>query len=169
MDALVEQNRKNFRCCPKCGFQAPDDISYLDLHYCGICGSPLQWDSKRDAYYEYECVSNDTIKDMRDRISDGIRARSKLESELYYMKEVKYGSFRSTLRAAFGFVDWNSLALGVLFSIFFILGMGLVIASIIELTHSPSMEEKILLPIAIIVVCPLSLVSGFVALINIKK
>lgn len=133
-------NIENYRICPICGFEAPDEVSMEKLHYCGKCGAPLrlinpykrnagfldfsvygiftsssieerQVDSK--TYQEYEVVEKGLTEKLKNENQQKEYKIKELKDELHYLKEVKYGSALKELLNDFGSVILCWVFIGV--------------------------------------------------------
>lgn len=94
------------RRCHICHFMTPEDIPLEKIHYCGKCGAPLKLDmsdKEYNTYKDYVVIEQNEINMLRNEVFQKQLRIRKLEEELYYLKNVKYGSFWSTIKASFRF------------------------------------------------------------------
>lgn len=94
------------RRCHNCHFMTPEDIPLEKIHYCGKCGAPLKLDmsdKEQNTYKAYVVIEQKNLDKLENEVYQKQQRIRKLEEELFFLKEVKYGSFWSTIKAAFGF------------------------------------------------------------------
>lgn len=91
------------RRCYHCHYVMPGEIPSEQIHYCGKCGAPLKLDTTdatNNTYRDYIVVEKKEFDRLNENLFQCRMRIKKLEEELYYLK-AKYGSFWSTLKAAF--------------------------------------------------------------------
>jgi len=63
----------------------------------------MRSDKEYNTYKDYVVIEQNEINMLRNEVFQKQLRIRKLEEELYYLKNVKYGSFWSTIKAAFRF------------------------------------------------------------------